>query len=203
LSQLMKFAYDIHPRQIIGGPAWLENEKYDVTGKPDTPGVANGKQLKVMVQKLLTDRFQLAFHREKRELPVYAITEAKYGPKLTRDDSDPNGSSTFRVGLGRLSFTNATMAEFASVLQASGNILERPVVDQTGLGSARYDFMLQWTPDAAQSQPGGPKPNISLPADAPPDLFTAFQQQLGLKLESAKAPVDVLLIEHVEKPSAN
>jgi uncharacterized protein (TIGR03435 family) len=91
------------------------------------------------------------------------------------------------------------MTEFASVLQASGNILARPVVDQTGLGSARYDFMLTWTPDA-------PQPNAPAPVDntaAPPDLFTAFQQQLGLKLESTKAPVDVLVIDRAEKSSEN
>ena len=80
------------------------------------------------------------------------------------------------------------------------------MVDQTGLGSAKYDFILKWTPDASQSQLGDPRPNVPLPADnpdAPPDLFTAFQQQLGLKLESTKAPVDVLVIDRVEKPSAN
>jgi uncharacterized protein (TIGR03435 family) len=201
LGGLIKFAYDLNPRQIIGAPGWLENEKYDVTGKPDKPGMPNAKQLKVMVQELLADRFQLTFHRDKRELSVYAITVAKSGAKLTKNDSAPSGLFSFRVGLGRLSFSNATMAEFASVLQAS--ILERPVVDQTGLGSARYDFMLTWTPDASL---GGPGPNVPPPADdaeAPPDLFAGFQQQLGLKLESTKAPVDVLVIDHLARPSEN
>ena len=95
------------------------------------------------------------------------------------------------------------MADFAGVLQ--GRILERPVVDQTELGSVRYDFTLKWTPDQAQAAQLGPlPPNIAAPADADlPDLFTAFQQQLGLKLESTKAPVDVLVIDRVNKPSEN
>jgi uncharacterized protein (TIGR03435 family) len=97
------------------------------------------------------------------------------------------------------------MAEFASVLQA--NILDKPVVDQTGLGTARYNFVLKWTPDPSMGPIGGPPPpNAPAPApdaDAPPDLFTAFQQQLGLKLESIRAPVDALVIDSVEKPSDN
>ena len=200
LSDLIKFAYDLHPRQIIGGPSWLETEKYDVTGKPDKPGKPDGKQLKVMVQKLLADRFQITFHRDKKELSVYAITVAKSGPRLTKNDSDPNGLPSFSVGPRELRLRNATMAEFASILQAS--ILERPAVDQTTLGLARYDFILKWTPDAASSQPGRTEPPVDN-VDAPPDLFAAFQQQLGLKLESTKAPVDVLVIDHVERPSAN
>jgi uncharacterized protein (TIGR03435 family) len=82
-------------------------------------------------------------------MPVYAITVAKSGPKLTDNDSDPNGRYSFGVGPRSLNFRNATMADFASILQASGGILDRPVVDQTGLGSAKYDFMLNWTPDGA------------------------------------------------------
>ena len=193
----MKFAYDLHPRQIAGGPAWLETEKYDITAKPDMAGMPSGIQLKVMIQKLLVERFQLSFHRDKRELSVYAITVARSGLRLNKNDSDQNDSYAFDVRDGRLSFTNGTMAEFASVLQASGSIPDRPVVDQTGLGSARYDFILMWTLDGRQSQLAGDN------ADAPPDLFSAFQQQLGLKLEPTKAPVDVLVIDRAEKPSGN
>ena len=99
------------------------------------------------------------------------------------------------------------MQEFAGFLQ--NRLLERPVVDQTGLGSTRYHFILKWTPDGAQSQPGGGaagpggSPAAATDVDAPPDLFTAFQQQLGLKLEATKAPVDVVVVDRVEKPSAN
>jgi uncharacterized protein (TIGR03435 family) len=203
LSDLIKFAYGVHPRQITGGPDWIETEKYDVTAKPDTEGIPNVEQLRVMMQKLLADRFQLSFHRAQRELSVYAITVIKSGHKLSKNESG-NALPGFGGPPRNFSVRNATMAEFAGVLQA--NILERPVVDQTGLGSTRFDFILKWTPDPSQGQVGGSGPDTpprAPDADAPPDLFTAFQQQLGLKLESTKASVDVLVIDKFERPSEN
>jgi uncharacterized protein (TIGR03435 family) len=204
VSDLIKFAYNVHPRQIAHGPAWLETDKFDVTGKPDVPGTPSIAQLRSMVQQLLADRFQLTFHREPKELSVYAITVLKTGTKLTKNDSNPNGLPGYGGGGPRgIVVRNSTMAEWAAVLQA--NIVDQPVVDQTGLGSNRYDFILKWTPDQAQLQlanPGAPAPTADNP-DAPPDLFTAFEQQLGLKLVSTKAPVDVLVIDRAEKPSEN
>jgi uncharacterized protein (TIGR03435 family) len=205
LSDLLKFAYDLHPKQITGGPAWLESEKFDVTGKPDTAGIPSINQLKMMVQGLLAERFELKFHRDKKELSVYAITLAKSGAKMTVEASNPNGLPGYGGGPRGFNVRNSTMAEWANVLQA--NILDQPVVDQTGLGAARYNFILKWTPDAAQLSRLGPLPPGAVPGaddpDAPPDLFLAFEQQLGLRLQSTKAPVDVLVIDHVEKPSAN
>ena len=160
---------------------------------------SNGKQLKMMVQKLLAERFQLTFHREKKELSVYAITAAKSGPKMTKNESNPNGLPGFGGGPRGLVVRNATMSEFANMLQA--NVVERPVVDQSGLASSRYDFILKWTPDGPQAPlgAGGPNPPPATDnVDAPPDLFTAFQQQLGLKLESTKAAVDVVMIDRIE-----
>jgi uncharacterized protein (TIGR03435 family) len=155
-----------------------------------------------MVQKLLTDRFKLTFHREKKELAVYAITVAKGGPKLTKSEGDPNGlPGLFFRGLGNLPAINATMTDFAGVMQ--GAVLDRPVVDQSGL-TGRWDFTLTWTPDEFQF--GGAAARMPPPANngaAPPDLFTAFQEQLGLKLESTKAPAEVLVIDSVSKPSEN
>jgi uncharacterized protein (TIGR03435 family) len=206
LSDLIKWAYDVHPRQITKGPAWIETEKFDITAKPDTPGIPNHEQVKAMMQKMLADRFQLAFHREKRDLPVYAIAIAKGGPKLTKSES-PANLPGFGMAPGRMMIRNATMAEVASVVLAS--ILEQPVIDQTELGTTRYDFILKFTPDAQQlaqlGLPGdGRGPAPPPPGDdAPPDLFTAFQQQLGLRLESTKAQVDVLVIDKAEKPSEN
>jgi uncharacterized protein (TIGR03435 family) len=203
LAYLIKFAYEVHPRQITKGPAWLDTDKYDLTAKPDMEGQPSLKQMRVMVQKLLADRFQLTFHREKIELHVYAVTAAKGGPKLTRNDTNPDGNPGYGGGPAGMRVVNSTIAEFISfVLNDS---LGLPLVDQTGLGSARYNFLLKWTPDASQSQTGGmaagapPADN----ADAPPDIFTAMQQQLGLKLESTKALVDAMVIDHVEKPSPN
>jgi uncharacterized protein (TIGR03435 family) len=206
LSDLLKFAYDLHPRQITGGPAWLESEKFDVSGKPDTAGIPSINQLKAMVQGLLAERFEFKFHRDKKELSVYAITIAKPGVKMTKEESNPTGLPGYGGGPRGFNVRNSTMAEWANVLQA--NILELPVVDQTGLGGARYNFVLKWTPDAAQMSRLGPPPGgNAVPTaddpDAPPDLFLAFEQQLGLRLQSTKAPVDVVVIDHVEKPSAN
>jgi uncharacterized protein (TIGR03435 family) len=192
LSDLIKFAYDLHPRQITGGPGWVESEKYDVTVKADTPGIPNGKQLKTIMQQLLAERFQLTFHLDKKELSVYAISVAKGGAKITKSDN-AGSLPGFGGGPRGLTVRNATIAEFGHMMQA--NILDRPVVDQTGFGTTRYDFSLKWTPDGPQAQPAAD--------DAPPDLFAAFQQQLGLRLESTKAPVDVLVVDKVEKPSAN
>ena len=202
LSDLIKFAYGIHARQIVGGPASLESDKFDLLAKPDGEGQPNDQQWKTMVQKLLADRFQLRFHRDKKELSVYAIVVAKGGPKLTKSDGDPNGlPGLFFRGLGVLPARNATMADFAGLMQSA--VLDKPVVDQTGL-TGRWDFTLKWTPDEFQF--GGAGAKLPPPAgntEAPPDLFTAMQQQLGLKLESTKALAEVFVVDHVEKPSEN
>jgi uncharacterized protein (TIGR03435 family) len=202
LGALMSWAYNIHPQQIVGAPAWLDSEKFDVDGKPDGEGQPSMDQWKTMTQKLLAERFQLKFHQEKKELSVYALVVAKNGPKISKSEADPNAppSLLFR-GLGVLPVHNASMQEFTQVMQMA--VLPRPVVDQTGL-QGKYDFMLQWTPDETQfASLGGIPPNLPEKADAPPDLFTAIQQQAGLKLEATKAMVGVLVIDKVEKPSEN
>jgi uncharacterized protein (TIGR03435 family) len=200
-SDLITFAYGIHARQIAGGPAWLGAEKFDLAAQPDGEGQPNDKQWKMMIQKLLADRFQLTFHREKKDLSVYAIAVGKTAPKLTKSDGDPNGlPGLFFRAPGVFNARNATMADFAGVMQ--GAVLDRPVVDQTQL-EGRYDFALTWTPDEFQF--GGLGLKAPPPSDGAtaPDLFTAMQQQLGLKLESTKAPAEILVIDRVEKPSEN
>ena len=204
VHDLINLAYWLHPKQLTGGPAWTESDKFDMTGKPDAPGQPNVDQMKMMIQKLLADRFQLKFHFEKRDLPVYAIRIAKTGAKITRSQDDPKGIPGWNFGRNAsgtvFSFRNSPLSQFAALLQ---NSMDRPVVDQSGL-SERYDFTLTFTPDAAQAALiGVPPPPAADNPDAAPDLFTAFQQQLGLKLESTKAPVDVLVIDKVEKPSEN
>jgi uncharacterized protein (TIGR03435 family) len=202
ISDIITMAYDLHPRQIVGAPAWIESDKYDIEAKPDVPGQPNVAQMKIMLQKLLADRLELKFHREKRELSVYALTVTKTGKKFNKSERDPNGNSGLFFGAPRvtLNVTNATMGQFTNLLQAA--VLDKPVVDQTGL-TEKYDFVVKFTPDPGMMQGlgGGPPPADNV--DAPPDLFTAIQQQLGLKLESTKAPADVLVLDHIEKPSAN
>jgi uncharacterized protein (TIGR03435 family) len=207
LADLIKFAFDVHANQIVGGPKWIEADKFDVTGKPDTEGIPNPAQLKMMLQKMLSERFQLTFHREKKDLSVYAISIAKGGQKLKPTES-PGNLPGFGGPRGNMIVRNSTIAEWASVLQANTLVtLDKPVVDQTGLGDKRWDFQLKFTPDgalAAQAAAGanGGAPTASDP-DAPPDIYAAFQQQLGLRLESTKAPVDVMVIDRAEKPSGN
>ncbi len=199
LRDLIIFAYGIHPRQLQNAPGWTETEKYDITGKPDRAGMPNDRQLRAMVQKLLGERFQLSFHREKKELPAFVMTVAKSGPKLAKDEGGGLLPGFGGRGPGSIGVRNSSMAEFAGFLQA--RILDRPVVDQTGL-TDKYDFTLTWRPD--QLPPQGPNaPPLPADLESRSDLFTAIQEQLGLKIESSRAPVEVLVIDRVEKPSAN
>ena len=200
-NDLLNFAYDLHARQIIGGPSWLESDHYDVTGQPVGQGLPSLPQMRAMLRQLMTDRFKLAFHREQREMSVYAITVANGGPKMTKNDSNPNGlpGLLFR-GLGVLPGTNATVADLAGVMQSA--VLDRPVVDKTGL-QGRYDFVLTWTPDETQFTQMGVRVPPPSPDATAPNLFTAFQEQLGLKIDGTKAPVDVLVIDRIERPSEN
>jgi uncharacterized protein (TIGR03435 family) len=196
-AALIRFAYGVQTRQVIGGPSWIENDRFDVTGRPQAEGVPNNEQMRGLIKSLLGDRFKLAVHSEKRDLPAYLLTVGKQGHKLTQNTSNPNGlASTVRTGLGVISATNANMGHFAALLQSS--LLDRPVVDRTGL-PGRFDFMLNWTPDQSPSSaaPTTPDPN------APPGFFTAIQEQLGLRIETQTAPVDVIVIDRVEKPSEN
>jgi uncharacterized protein (TIGR03435 family) len=205
LNDLIAFAYGLHAKQIVGAPDWFGTELYDVAGVPDVEGRPNLKQMGIMVQKLLTDRFQLKFHHEQKVLSVYAISVAHGGPKMQKSTAGPNDPQGFLFrGLGDLIVTNMTMANFATWMQSG--VMDRPVVDQTGL-TDRYDFLLKWTPDQsqfAQFRGTGVKvPATTTDPNAPPGLYTAIQEQIGLKLEATKAPDDVIVIDHVEKPSAN
>lgn len=201
LSDIIGFAYGYHPRQLVGAPSWVETDKWDLDGKPDGEGQPSLDQWKKMIQKLLADRFQLSFHHDKKELSVYALVVAKGGPKMTKSESSGTVPALLFQGLGRLPVRNATMADFAGVMQ--GAVLDRPVVDQTGI-EGRWDFALNWTPDETQfAALGGVPPNLPEKPDGPPNLFDAIQQQAGLKFEATRAPVDVMAIDKVEKPSAN
>lgn len=193
VEKLMKWAYSVHAQQIVGGPAWVRQDRYDINGRPDLEGEPNLAQQQEMIEKLLADRFGLKFHREMRELPVYAIRVAKGGPKLSPaahlerkpiEQSDSRGDSD-RVH-------NYESAPISYLIMVEQLWSDRPLVDQTGL-KGTYDFKLEY--DADEAHNGDP--------NAPPDIFTAVQQELGLKFERAKAPVEVFIIDHIERPSAN
>jgi uncharacterized protein (TIGR03435 family) len=202
LVDLMMFAYGVHSLQITGGPEWMKTEKFDVLMQPNMPGRPSTVQMRSILRKLLADRFKLTFHRAQRELPVYGIVAAKGGSKLTPTTAESVAANTAAIGFSKdaMVVSNATMAEFASLMQRYV-ALDRPIVDHTGI-SGKYDFKLSWTPDPSQFN-GSPIWPITNDANSPPDLYTAIQEQLGLKLQPIKEPTDVLVIERVERPSEN
>jgi uncharacterized protein (TIGR03435 family) len=200
VANLITFAYDLHERQIVNGPAWMGSDKYDVTAKPDADGQPNLDQAKALFRNLLAERFHLKFRRDKKELSVYAIVvPAKSKHKLISSAPEGEGPYMMFPRAGYLPAKKATMTEFAQVMQRA--VLDRPVVDQTGL-QGRFDFTLNWTPDEFQflGLSNLPAQNRDQPA---PNLFEAFEQQLGLKLEATRTLAEVLVIDSVDRPSEN
>jgi uncharacterized protein (TIGR03435 family) len=202
VNDLITFAYSLQTKEILNAPTWMD-EKYDVDGVPDVEGQPNIKQMRMLIADALVQRFGLKFHTEQREMTAYALTVAKGGPKLTvTTDRESSPGNFLFGGLGKLRVTNATMKDFCHGMQEA--VMDKPVVDQTGL-TGRYDFNLNWQPDQSQFASFGahiqpPDPNDPNPL---PSLYTALQEQLGLKMESTKANVDVMVIDHIDKPSAN
>jgi len=162
------------------------------------------EQMRERVRSMLADRFQLMVHRETKESAVYALVVAKGGTKL-KENTDPSGRPGI-MGRRRGEFTG-TAAPMQLLTQMLSNQLGRPVIDKTGL-TGKYDFQLQWTPDPGQNPgpPGVLPPGVAAPPPPDPngpDVFTAIQEQLGLRLESQKGPVDMIVVDRVEKPSEN
>jgi uncharacterized protein (TIGR03435 family) len=197
LGSLIGFAYGLNRNRIENAPAWLDTDRFDIAAKADMAGTPNKAQVAEMLQKLLADRLSLRFHHEKKERTVYALTVQNSGSRLTPTTSDPNaqspGGMTRQPGHWHVTALNVDMETFAAGLQ--GNVLDQPVIDQTGL-SGRFDITLDWAPNEVAN----PVPDND---SSFPDLFTALKNQLGLKLESTKGLIDILVIDHVEKPSEN
>ncbi|MEO5926224.1 MAG: TIGR03435 family protein [Bryobacteraceae bacterium] len=203
LTDLLTFAYGLHAKQIAGLPGWADNDKFDILAPLPAEGMPSDPQLRTMLQNLIKERFALEFHKEKRELSVYTVNVGKGGAagvKMTKNDSKQPLPGLGFQGLGRMRATNATMSDFAGLLQFM--VLDRPVLDQSGIQD-RFDFMLNWTPDEFQFPTAGQRPPAATGPDAPPDLLTAVQEQMGMKLESTKAPADVYVVDKVSKPSEN
>jgi bla regulator protein BlaR1 len=223
LVMLIKMAYGVRDDQISGGPNWFSSETYDIEAKPDSsvaeelqklnPVQRTAEQMQ-MLRALLADRFQLTIHRENKELPVYVLVAAKNGPKIREakpGDTYPNGimGAEGRQGPGAGGFQSqpgsliAQAVPISYLVKALSGQLDRTVLDKTGL-TGNYDFTLKWTPErqpAAYSQQAAD----SGAAYEPPvtSIFAAIEAQLGLKLESQKGPVEVIVIDHVERPSGN
>ena len=223
LKALIQQAYGVEENQILGAPSWVGSERYDIeakVGSSDTDALhdLNPDQRRLMLQPLLADRFQLKVHTELRDLPVLALVVAKGGPKLHEakpGDTYPNGLKGFDGGGGpgmmlmRPGQLTAQGVDLSFVAKQLSQQLGRTVQDKTGL-TGKYDFTMQWKPDRDPSpmpgapQPGQQGPDATLSTDSSEaSIFTAVQEQLGLKLESRKAPVEVLVIDHVEAPSGN
>lgn len=201
LSDLMMFAFDVQQKQILNGPAWMETEHYDLMLQPDLPGAPSEAQVRSMMRKLLADRFGLKFHKDQKEMAAYVLTVAKSGPKLTKSEAEPDSPHAFFfTQLGNLTFRNMTMDDFAHGMQSA--VFDRPVVNKTGV-EGHFDGRLKWNPDETQFAVFGMKVVPSDAPDAPPPVYQAIQDQIGLKLESTKTQVDVMVLDHVEKPSEN
>jgi uncharacterized protein (TIGR03435 family) len=220
LKEMIVIAWRIQPYQVSGGPTWLDSTRYDVVAKPEVR--TSQTELAVMLQSLLKDRFQLAIHSETKELPVYALVRArkdgKLGPGMveTKEGSctppDPNQPPPpLKPGeLPKLSCGGGMMnprtlmgvsVPVSNLTGGLSRLLGRNVIDKTGL-TGNFDFKVEWTPDESQA--------IQLPRDAPrqtpsdgPSLLGALQEQLGLKLESQKGPVENFVIDRAERPSEN
>ncbi len=200
LKLLIAAAYNLSPKAISGGQDWVDSSHFDIVAL--TPGDTRPSQPEqmAMLRTLLANRFQLSFHRQEKQLSIYALEVAKSGPKLKESTAPPGDPpqliSTVYADHLHLPARNATMADFASVLQRA--VLDRPVVDRTGL-TGRYDFDLDWAPD--ETQFGGA---IPAPADAQaPPFFTAVEQQIGLRVEATHGKVQALVIDRAQPPTAN
>ena len=220
LKMLIQAAYGIREDLISGTPGWAESTRYDIDAKVDGADVEALKKLspeqrRLILQPLLADRFKLKVHTETKQLPVFELVVAKGGPKLkeaTAGDTYANGikgpdgvgrGGMVRMGRGQLTAQGVPMTSVVNILSQQ---LHRTVIDKTGL-AGKYDLELNWTPDEGEGMgppPGGGQPHGDAPPEGSgPSIFTAIQEQLGLKLQSGKGPVDTLVIDHVEMPTEN
>ena len=195
---LFKYAYSVHPDQVVGGPEWLRTERFDVVGDPETEKRPSSDAMKAMLQQLLVERFHVTMHKEQKVLSVYALQKAGGAVKLTPSKGNEAGMPV--VGFeprGLLHVGNATMADLAVFLQRF--VLDRPAVDQTGI-EGRYDVELRFTPENFHMNGRVVEP----PEDgSAPELYTAIRDQLGLKLQATKAATDVFVVDAAARPDVD
>jgi uncharacterized protein (TIGR03435 family) len=215
VDHLMRLAYKVHDFEISGAPSWTKSEKFDIVARAEGMEKATYEQMQPLLQSLLADRFRLLLHREIKDLPVYELVAAKGGSRLvaTREGNctefDPKNPpppqpgralprvcGATRMGRNLLQAVGLSLPDIAADLS---EILGRPVVDKTGL-MGTFDVHLEFAPDNAVALGAEFSPTAD-PSD--PSIFTALQEQLGLKLELSKGPIEVLIIDHVERPGEN
>ena len=194
LNNLIGEAYSVANFQILGGPSWTNSDVYDVEAKAERS--SSKRQLLLMLQSLLADRFKLTIHRETKEIPVYVLVAGKSGSRLKEVpyDEDMAGKGVRLTGNLQLTGRMAAVSQLAKVLSDTvfngEHLIDRPVLDRTGMAGV-YDFTLSWKADKDRVNSDGPS------------VFSAVQEQLGLKLEAHKSPVEMLAIDRAEKPSEN
>ena len=205
-KMLVRWAFEMPETRILGGPAWMNSTMFDIDATADSVvdaqmaglNSAVGRQEKErMVRALLGERFKLVSHIETRELPIYALVAAKGGPKL---GAIQTGGTTINTGRARMEVQGSN--SIALLAEELAKIVGRVVVDKTGV-EGRYDLKLSWTPDDGAASVVNGSGGSSATADSGPSIFTSIEEQLGLKLESRKGPVEVLVIDHAEMPSEN
>jgi uncharacterized protein (TIGR03435 family) len=200
LHSLLMSAFGITlESQIVGLPGWVESDPYDVEAKMDPNAVEAAKKLsgkerweqqRLMMQSMLIERCQLKVHHETREMPVYDLVIAKGGLKMKEAVANEKG-----FGMYKGDEIQARATSVSNLLFSLSGTVGRLIVDKTGLGDKKFDFDLKWTPDDQRAADSA--------ADAGPSIFTALEEQLGLKLVPDKGPVEVLVIDHMERPSVN
>jgi uncharacterized protein (TIGR03435 family) len=189
VSGLIQYAWDMRNYQVTGGPNWITQDTYSVTAKVEGDAAAPTAEIRKMVQSLLAERFELKVHRDTKEEKVYLLEPAKTGLAL-KPSTAPK--TTMQMGTGHLMMAKVTTPVIAAML---ASVLGRPVIDKLGI-PGEFDFTLD-SPDVNMGRPGAQE-------EAPgPSLFTALQEQLGLKLEPSKGPVEILVVDHVAKPVEN
>lgn len=177
-------AYHIGPGQVVGGPAWIDIDRFHIEAKAESD-VVDDSVMDAMLRNLLAERFHLVVHHETREMRALVLGVAKGGAKLEKGEGN---DAVTTAGHGRINLKNSTMDALAERLSRA---TDWPVLNETGIEGV-FNLKLEWTPE-------GDRPNL----DGPPDLTTAIREQLGLQLKSKKAPVSVLVVDHAEKPGEN
>lgn len=184
-------AYGVGPHQIAGGPDWINSDRFQISAKAERP-TEDDALMMTMLQALLADRFKLVIQRETRTMPAFVLEVAKNGPKL--DKTEPGEASTNTVGTNGAVSIDARYTSMDSFARVLARQLDLPVVNRTGLDGV-FSIRLHWSSDTSKPGDGGATEAVS--------IFTAIQEQLGLRLRAQKAPVEMLVITHAEKPSEN
>lgn len=187
-GSMIRHAFGVRASQVEGAPGWIDTERYDLQATTGTTKDLSDIELRPYWESMLASRFQMRYHRETKEMQIYYLTVAKGGPKLTENTAggDTNTHVTNGAQHASVTSTHIALPDFAAFL---GGRLDRTVIDKTGL-TGNYDVKLEWSPDLSTDTNSA-------------SIFTALQDQLGLRLESGKGPVEIIVIDTIEKPTEN